>query len=337
MAQPTDRRLAALLASLLLAGASPALAHDYPLGALPPPSTADLRLLAHAIDIHAHLDPDSFGPHSVQAQRALDVIDMARKAKQAGMHGFVVKQHYDQTAGIAYLANKVVPGIEVFGQLCLNLTVGGLNPAAIYHFAEVKGGRARIVSMPTWDSQANVGASNNPDRPFVPVSRDGVLLPETKAAIAAVAAAKVRDSDASLALATGHILPAEALLVIREARRQGIERIVATHAIGHPVNMTLDQMKEAANLGAYIEFVAGFLIGGRATFTVEQYRDAIRAIGSKHIILSSDGGQVGRATPEGLLAMAAGRLHDMGISEADLRTMMVDNPARLLGLDAGAR
>jgi hypothetical protein len=327
----THVRIFTALAALLL-GASATPAQDAaPLGVLPPATAADHALLRDAIDIHAHLDPDSFGPHSTQAARALDVIEMAERARRAGMRGFVIKQHYDQTAQLAYLTSNMVPGVEVYGQLCLNLTVGGLNPAAVHHFAEVKGGRARIVSMPTWDSENNI-RSRNLDRPFVRVSQGGELLPETKAVIAAIAAAKVRDSDVPLALSTGHLSATEALLVIREARKQGVVRIVVTHAIGHPIEMTLAQMQEAAGLGAYVEFVAGFLIGGRATFTPAQYHDAIRAIGPEHIILSSDGGQAGRAPPDELIAIVAGQLRARGITNAELHRMMVDNPARLLGL-----
>src|SRR5690606_5338149 len=209
----------------------------------------------------------------------------------------------------------------------------GLNPAAIYHFGEVKGGRARIVSMPTWDSENYVRSSPNPDRAFVPVSSNGQLLPATKAAITAIASAKIRDSDAQLALATGHVSADEALMVVREAKRQGIERIVVTHAIGHPIDMTMSQMKEAVGLGAYIEFVAGFLVGERASFTVQQYHDAIRSLGPANVILSSDGGQLGRRDmPDELIALVAGQLRAKGFTAAELHQMMVENPAALLGL-----
>jgi hypothetical protein len=289
-------------------------------------------LMRDAIDIHTHLDPDSFGPHSNQAARALDVVDMARRARTAGMRGFVIKQHYDQTAQLAYLARKAVPDVEVFGMLCSNRTVGGLNPAAVHHFAEIKGGHGRIVSMPTWDAENYVRQSRNPSRAAVPISRDGALLPETIALIEAIARAVIRDSSAKLALATGHVSADEALLVIREARRQGIDRIVATHAIGRPINMSLTQMKEAAALGAYVEFVANFLVGARASFTGQQYYDAIREIGPRHVILSSDSGQANHPFPDDLLAQAAHQLRELGLSDTELRAMLVENPARLLSL-----
>jgi hypothetical protein len=142
------------------------------------PSRAARALIREALDIHIHLDPDSFGPHSRQAARALDVVDMARRAKSAGMRGFVIKQHYDQTAQLAYLARKAVPDVEVFGMLCCNRTVGGLNPEAVHHFAEVMGGHARIVSLPSWDAENYVRQSKSPDRAAVPVSLDGGSCPK---------------------------------------------------------------------------------------------------------------------------------------------------------------
>jgi hypothetical protein len=318
----------------LVTGAAPYAQVPRPAESFPRPSRAARALMRDAIDIHTHLDPDSFGPHSSQAVRALDVIDMARRARSAGMRGFVIKQHYDQTAQLAYLARKAVPGVEVFGMLCCNRSVGGLNTEAVHHFSEVRGGHARIVSMPTWDAENYVRQSKNPTRAAVAISRDGALLPETIALIETIAHAQIRDSEARLALATGHVSAEEALLVIREAKRQGIERIVATHAIGHPINMSMAQMKEAIGLGAYIEFVANFLTLPRAGFTPQQYYDAIRELGPAHVIFSSDGGQANRPFPDDLIAQAAYELLELGLSHAELRTMMVDNPARLLSLPA---
>jgi hypothetical protein len=323
-------RTAALVLALTIPAAA---AHAAPArGIVPELTAADRALLRDAIDIHVHLDPDSFGPHSSQAARELDAMDMGRRAKAARMRGFVIKQHYDQTAQMAYMTRKAVPGVEAFGMMVMNLTVGGLNPEAIHHFTEVKGGYGRIVSMPTWDSENNVVHSANPKRKFVAVSKDGELLPEAKAAIEVIAKAKMRDSGATLTLATGHIAAEEALLVIREARKQGVTRIVATHAMGHPVSMTVAQMKEAVSQGAYIEFVVNFIQGDRKTFEVKQYVDAIRELGVDHVILSSDGGQIGRPFPDESLAQGAAQLRAAGMTTAELHKMMAENPATLLGV-----
>lgn len=332
MTKITRRKFVGMGAALaVVTGAAPYAQVPRPASSFPKPSRAARALMRDVIDIHTHLDPDSFGPHSNQARRTLDVVDMAHRAKSAGMRGFVIKQHYDQTAQLAYLARKAVPGVEVFGMLCSNRAMGGLNPEAVHHFTEVIGGQARIVSMPTWDAENFVRKSKNPTRPAVAVSRDGALLPETIALIETIAQAKIRDSDAKLGLATGHVSAEEALLVIREARRQGVN-VVATHAIGHTIDMTVAQMKEAAGLGAYVEFVANFLTLERGGFTAQQYYDAIRQIGPAHVIFSSDGGQANRPPPDDLIASAAHQLLELGLTQAELRTMMVDNPATFLSL-----
>src|ERR1700730_10376145 len=92
------------------------------------------------IDIHAHSGPDS-------VPRQIDAIDLAKLAKSRGMRGLVLKNHYESTAALAYVVRKEVPGIEVFGGIDLNLSVGGMNPAAVQRMAMMKGGYGRLVWM----------------------------------------------------------------------------------------------------------------------------------------------------------------------------------------------
>src|SRR5580704_12007954 len=80
------------------------------------------QTLNGAIDIHVHSDPDS-------TARSIDAIDVAKLAKSRGMRGLVLKNHYEPTAGLAYIVRKEVPGIEVFGGIDLNLSGGGVNPS----------------------------------------------------------------------------------------------------------------------------------------------------------------------------------------------------------------
>src|SRR5688572_25881954 len=44
--------------------------------------------LVGAIDLHAHQDPDSNGPSYGQAARSIDGVDLAKRARAAGMRGF---------------------------------------------------------------------------------------------------------------------------------------------------------------------------------------------------------------------------------------------------------
>ena len=291
--------------------------------------------LRGAIDIHSHLDPDGYGPgHN---GRSMDVLDMAHTAKEAGMRGFVIKMHYDQSADDAYLVRKLHPDLEVFGGIGTNFATGGLNPAAIRQMADVKGGWGRIVWMPTWDAEHYVKHNGN-DRPYISVAKDGKLLPEAKALIAAVAevSGKTRVSNGTMVLATGHNAPEEVLLMVREARDLGLP-VIVTHPLLESVGMNLEQMQKAVEMGAYLEFVTAFT---RQEATIREYVEVIHAIGPEHCIVSSDKGQgrgdEGHDGPsvshvEGL-AEAAAILRKNGFSEADLDLMFKTNPARLLGL-----
>ena len=94
------------------------------------------------------------------------------------MRAIVLKNHFAETAGLAYLARKYgAQGIEVFGAVTLDTPMGGVNPQAVRYMVDVTGGWGRIVWMPTHDSEHEV-TYNKEQRPLVRVSRDGALLPE---------------------------------------------------------------------------------------------------------------------------------------------------------------
>jgi len=275
-------------------------------------------VLRGTIDIHVHSDPDS-------RPRSIDALDVAKLARSKGMRGIVLKNHYDPTGGLAYLVRKEVPGLEVFGGIDLNLTVGGINPTAVAHMAEVSGGWGRFVWMPTFDSENQVRYSKE-NRPFVRVSRNGELLPEVKEVVTLIAKHR-------LVLATGHIAPEEALSLLGEARRQQVQHMVVTHAMNEPVLMTIPQMQQAAKYGAFIEFVGGSLATADAAARMDRFADAIRKIGPESCILSSDLGQRGNALPPDGFAAFISALRTRGFSEQETDTMSKRNPARLLGLE----
>jgi hypothetical protein len=273
--------------------------------------------LSGIVDIHAHSGPDS-------VPRQIDAIDLARLAKSRGMLGLVLKNHYESTAALAYVVRKEVPGIEVFGGIDLNLSVGGMNAAAVERMVMMKGGFGRFVWMASFDSEAQVRYSKE-NRPWVSVSKDGELLPEVKRVIGVIA-------KNNLVLATGHSTPAEDLLLIREGVKQGVKHIVVTHAMIAPIHMNLAQMQEAAKLGAYVEFVYNGLIGPYKEFTFSDYAQAIRGIGPAHAILSSDLGQIQNPLhPDGWVTYLAGMKKE-GFTDAELHQMAGVNPASLLDL-----
>ncbi len=278
---------------------------------------AQVKPLDGVVDIHVHTAPDSVA-------RSIDAIDLAQLAQGRGMRAIVLKNHYEPTPSMAYLVHKVVPGIQVFGGIDLNLSVGGMNPIAVEKMALTTGHLGKLVWMATYDARAQVLKSGE-HRPFVAVSQDGELLPEAKAVIAMIA-------KYDLVMATGHNSPEDDLLLIRQAGKQGVKEMVVTHAMLSPTSMTIPQMQEAAKLGAYIEFVYNGLIGNSKQFDFADYAKAIRAVGPEHCIFSSDMGQVGNPLhPDGLQMLFDG-LKKQGLTQEQIDQMSKVNPARLLSL-----
>ena len=301
-------------------------------GGAGPSQTVDQGLtdpaLLGALDVHAHMAPDT-------TSRSIDVIDFAKMAKARGMRGFVVKEPFDETAPLAYDARKVVPGVEVFGGIVLNRAVGGMNAEAVRHMATVKGGWGRIVWMPTVDTEDAVIRSNQ-NRPFVAVSHDGELLPEVKEVLGVIAKTRTVESNGELVLATGHSPPEEALMLLQEARNQGVKHMVVTHPLPYNdtrENWTLAHMQEAVKLGAFIEVRTQTLPtepGGARIW--KPAAEMIRQLGTENCILASDLGQGGRPLHPDGLAITAKWLRSQGFTDQELNRLMKDNPARLLGL-----
>jgi hypothetical protein len=275
------------------------------------------RLLQGAIDMHFHMDPPlADGSHDEA------VIETIRVARTRGIRGLVIKSHHEPTSTLAYHLRLEIPNIDLFGGVVMNRSNGGINVAAVEHMAtQIYGAPGKVVWMPAFDSEIESNPPY-PKKPFVAVSRDGKLLPEVKDVISMVA-------KQDLILASGHIAPEEALMVFREGRSQGVHRMIATHAMDLAGKMNMDQMLEAAKLGAIVEFDFRNILdesGVRA--------DAIRKIGPERCLISEFWTQKSPRVYAGL--EGAGEfveaMHARGFTDRELDIMLKENPARLLGL-----
>jgi hypothetical protein len=300
------------------------------LGATGSAQVDDASSLAGIIDLHAHVAPET---RLLNYNRSVDAIEAARIARTAGMRGLVFKEHHTETASWAYLVSQVVPGIELFGGIVLNRTVGGINPVAVEAMALTRGSRGRVVYMPTVDAEYR-----NPGSPTaVRVSRNGTLLPEVRQVLEVMA-------KHDLGLSTGHCSPEESLLLIRAAREAGVNRIYVQHPNHSGMVMSMATMKEAVRLGALIEIVLsaeGLTGGGPAAvdtqnpvldFGPQKIAD-IRELRPENIVLTSDLGQPGRVSHAEAFRIALGVLARAGFSQAEIDTMTRHNPARFLGLN----
>ena len=306
--------------------------------------------LKGAIDMHAHQDPDSFGPSYGQAARSIDAMDLYTRAKASGMRGFVIKEHLDQSAGLAYYMRKLHPDFEFFGGMGSNLTTGTkVNPWAIAHMAEMKGGWGRIVWMPSWDSENSIHKLPRKPPAYVAVAEckglpfwinypkpcdGGELLPEVKEALQIIARTKTRDSNGDLILATGHNSPPEVKLMVKEAVRVGVKHIILTHPLLDIVEMTPAEIKETVAMGPeiYAEFTSQFGNPGARPEVVKLYVEGIRAAGVEHAFISSDTGQLNSNWQPDALANCAKVLRANGFTERELDLLLKINPAKILGI-----
>lgn len=292
------------------------------------PATVNENPLVGAIDFHVHSAPDAF-------TRSIDDVQIARLAAERKMAAIVLKNHFTSTADRAALAERLVGGIRCYGGIVLNRAVGGLNDEAVRRMVDTSGGRGKVVWLPTFDAQNHVRHFKE-ERPSVPVVRDGQPVPELKPVFALIA-------KHQLVLQTGHSSAEECLLLIAAARKAGITRIVVTHAMADPVGMNIEQMKQAASLGAKLECVwATNLMGPDSHLasnrhwrkvTTAEYAKAIKAVGAEHFILSSDLGQyLNPVHTDGMKAFILG-LREEGIGEKDIDLMCRKTSAKLLDLE----
>jgi hypothetical protein len=246
------------------------------------------------------------------------------------MRALLFKNHYTHTASLAYLVQQAVPGIEVYGGIALNRSVGGVNPQAVEHMARTTGRLGRVVWMPTFDSE-HYHLTLTPNPNHVPIARDGKLLPEVGEVLAIMA-------RENLSLATGHSSPAESLMLIREARNRGVQRILVTHPLSREVGMSIEQQKEAASLGAFLEYPFNATLPpspewGGGSSSMEAFVKAIRAIGPQHCILSSDLGQpLNPVHTDGLIGFLR-QLGSNGFTQQEIDVMAKQNPLKFLGLE----
>ena len=306
--------------------------------------------LKGAIDMHAHQDPDSFGPSYGQAARSIDALDLYTRAKAAGMRGFIIKGHLDQTAGLAYYMRKLHPEFEIFGGMGSNLTTGTkVNPWAITHMAEIKGGWGRIVWMPSWDSENSIHKLARKPWSYVAVAEckglpfwinypkpceGGDLLPEVKEAMRVIATTKTRDSNGDLVLATGHNSPPEVKLMVKEAVRVGVKHIIITHPLLDIGEMEPHEIKETVEMGPeiYAEFTSQFGNPNARPEVVKLYVDTIKLVGAEHAFISSDTGQLNSNWQPDALANCAKVLRANGFTERELDLLLKINPAKILGI-----
>jgi hypothetical protein len=224
--------------------------------------------------------------------------------------------------------------IHLFGGVVLNNTAGGVKPHVVD--AAIKYG-AKIVWMPTLSAEnhieehkkhTNLNFPKTKDRPLeeIPLritDKDGRLLPEISQICQLIA-------KADIILATGHLFLGEIRLLIDEALKQGVKKIMVNHP-EYIVNASIEDMIELASKGVFMEHSYAVLKGGAVS--KEYWVEMIRKVGAERTTIGSDLGQVNNPFPVDGLRTCIEVLLEMGIREEEIDLMLRKNPSKLLGLE----
>ncbi|MDD5083244.1 MAG: DUF6282 family protein, partial [Dehalococcoidales bacterium] len=209
--------------------------------------------------------------------------------------------------------------------------VGGLNPAAVAMAIRMG---AKVVWLPIFsavNSCARTEASLGVKLIGPTISAldgSGRLRSEIREIINLV-----RERD--IVLASGHLGPSEVIATVKEAKKQGLARIVVTHV--HQAQLmdkalTDTELADLAEQGAFIEYSFWTCRNPILKTDPGLLAASMKAIGTKHCIISTDFGQLyNPPAPEGMRIFIETLLAN-GISADDINVMAKENPAYLLGL-----
>lgn len=290
-----------------------------------------MSILNGVIDMHVHSAPDLI-------PRVGDDIDLVKGAKDAEMRAIVIKAHFEPTTFRARLVEKATNGgIKVFGGIVLNYYVGGLNPYAVD--AAIKAG-AKVVWMPTICAKNHLehygfagypqhkieGGELLPFNGITIIDCKGELLREVRSILKII-------SESNVVLATSHCSVEESKILIREAKKAGVKKVLITHPEFEVINMSIVDQKELVSDGVYFERTILPLMPGWKTIDIAKMARIIKEVGVQHSILATDLGQVNNPLPHEGYRRFIQMLLTEGFTTSDIEIMAKSNPARLLELD----
>jgi hypothetical protein len=279
------------------------------------------------VDLHCHPYPDLF-------PRLTDDAGVVQAAVDKGMSAVMIKCHHESSVSRAYHMQKLFPDVRVFGGIVLNHAVGGINPAAVdaalrlggkevwmptvdaAHHAEVHGGTG------AYDAQAS-GLTARAG--IAVIGEDGKLRPEVLDVLSLVA-------EHNAILGTCHLSSREIVVLVEEARRRGVQKILVTHPFFKVPNLDLDTLRHLTGLGAIAEFGYCTISPMWAYAKPKRVAEAVQALGSQQCVLVSDTGQRHNPLPAEALRIFAQTLFESGLDEGDIYTMIQKNPSQLLEL-----
>jgi hypothetical protein len=286
------------------------------------------RLLVGAIDLHCHSGP-SIMPRKMNHAEAI------RQAEAVHMKGVLFKDHYYCTAPVAELLKELMPetSVAILSGLVLNNHVGGLNRYAVEHGLKLG---AKLVWMPTLSASNHIRHAHRkrllPTKlPMSPSTGISVLdnrsevVDEVKLILDLIA-----EHDG--VLATGHLHISEIWPLLAEAKSRGVTRMLVNHPT-FLIDANNDDMRELTAMGVYLEHsICQAIDCPSKKYEAEELSAMIQAGGVDHTIIGSDLGQAKNPTPVDGYREVIRLLLGQGYSEADIKKLVGQNAAKLIGL-----
>lgn len=277
------------------------------------------KLLQGSIDMHVHHSPDP------RVERRLDALEVALQAQTFGMRAVVLKSHEYPTAPVAYVVGKQAQNIAVFGSICLDLEVGGLNPYALEASAKMG---AKVVWMPTFTSANDMRIKGISGQGISILDEKGNLLPVIDDILDIT-------KNYRMVLSTGHLSLPESVALVERAVQRGVAKIVITHPLSEVAGayFGLPEQRQMAEKGAFLEHCFSHTMYFMGRIDPMTFVEAIRTVGAEHCIMTTDLGQAFNPAPAEGMRMLVGTMLQCGLTEKELELMIKVNPAKLLDLN----
>ncbi len=290
-------------------------------------------ILKRAIDLHVHIGPEII-PRKFTLSELLDY-------EKGKIKGVGVKNHFFSTAAMGSAVRRNSEPF-IINSVVLNHYVGGFNSDIIRASAELSE-KPIIVWFPTLHSKKFLLSQKNEiptewinsksAKKFKPVFAKDIkplLLFDRRGAISAeVEKVLCAIKKYNAILATGHISCEESRELVKFAvEKIGIKKIIITHPIYQKIDMPIAIQKELANLGALMEHC--YSMHSIDKIPMFKIAGQIKEVGAKSCILSSDVGQLFSKSPSESLIDFIYLLMQEGITEREIKVMLIDNPAKLI-------
>lgn len=282
------------------------------------------EVLENAIDSHIHASPDF-------VWRGQDMIEIAIEASKAKMRAIAFKDHYNLTAGAAYLTQRHIDflveneqldhRVEVYGGLGLNF---GMNPEAVK--IALKYPNFKMIWFPTFNSAGYFRTVGKTGGVRLVDDHDNVLPEVVEIMHMAV--------EAKVGIGLGHTDFRELLPLCIKAEEIGA-RVVLDHPLLELNKLTIEEMKQCADHGAYVGTYCQPMIPSLYQPVADPFEtvETIKAIGAERCLIGSDFGQVLHVNTIDGNRIFIRALLAFGIPKEDIKTMFCDNPAKLMYLD----